>query len=356
MTPVKQRESNIELLRLMVMAFIVLHHFIFHGLGQYRYMAFNEEPLLSPWQINLAFIADSFLIAAVNVFVLISGYFSIKFKAKSFVKLLAITSFFAMLCFSYFIATNGPIGGVIGSVLRVFQRGIFVITNQTYWFIQLYFILMFLSGPINIYVENSSKKSLLSTIGILAFINIYIGWIHQVDFVKDGYNILNFVMLYLIGRYIKLYHNVELSKRTDVLIYLVSSIITACYACALFRTGKNPYLAFCYNSPFVIISAIAIFIFFSKLHFSNKAINYLASSCLAIYLMQDGGINFYQQIKDLFLQYGLDYHLLMMLFVFFVISMTIPLLIDKIRFLLFGKVEKWCADKLDTLVFKRWFE
>lgn len=61
----KQRESNIELLRLLVMAFIVLHHFIFHGLGLNSYLAFKETSLLSSIHIDFTLILDSFFIAAV---------------------------------------------------------------------------------------------------------------------------------------------------------------------------------------------------------------------------------------------------------------------------------------------------
>ena len=105
MTRIKQRESNIELLRLVIMAFIVLHHFIFHGLGLYRYLALGASPLLSGSQIDCALIVDSFLIAAVDVFILISGYFSIKLKASSFVKLFSIVSFFAIVGFCNYLYT-----------------------------------------------------------------------------------------------------------------------------------------------------------------------------------------------------------------------------------------------------------
>ena len=131
MVMAKQRESNIELLRLVVMAFIVLHHFIFHGLGQYRFLSFGKTPLLSSSQIDYALIVDSFLIAAVDVFILISGYFSIKFKASGFVKLFSVVSFFAMIGFCNYLYTNGLQGGVIGSIGRIAQRGIFVISNKT---------------------------------------------------------------------------------------------------------------------------------------------------------------------------------------------------------------------------------
>lgn len=108
----QQRDSNIELLRIIVMGMIVLHHFIFHGLGVYRDLRFGEPAVMNARDTNCALVVEGFLICAVNVFVLISGWFSIKFKAASFVKLFAICSFFAVLGYSIYLYRNGmPAGG-----------------------------------------------------------------------------------------------------------------------------------------------------------------------------------------------------------------------------------------------------
>lgn len=65
---------------------------------------------------------------------------------------------------------------------------------------------MLLSNPINKFIEISSAKNLRATIITLLFINVYLGWIRDVTFVTDGYNLTNFIMLYLIGRYIRLFY------------------------------------------------------------------------------------------------------------------------------------------------------
>ena len=72
------RDSNIELLRLVCMLFILLHHFIVHG------SEFVTAP--SVWLT----IMNSFLVIAVDCFVLISGYFGIKAKWKGFIHLLSL--------------------------------------------------------------------------------------------------------------------------------------------------------------------------------------------------------------------------------------------------------------------------
>lgn len=352
----KQRESNIELLRLVVMAFIVLHHFIFHGLGQYRFLSFGKTPLLSSSQIDYALIVDSFLIAAVDVFILISGYFSIKFKASGFVKLFSVVSFFAMIGFCNCLYTNGLQGGVIGSIGRIAQRGIFVISNKTYWFIQYYFILMFLSSPINKYVEVATKKSLLTTILILLFVNVYLGWMQDVTFVTDGYNLTNFIMLYLIGRYLKIYYHKHIARKYDLLLFAGSSTITAILAVVLHRSGIDTYRVFCYNSPFVLISAISLFMLFTKIQYRSNVINYLAASCLSIYLMQEGGIHCYGQVRELYLQHGFTFNFWIGISLLFVLSMSIPLAVDKLRLLIFSHVENKVSQLLDKHIFKRFFE
>lgn len=349
------RQSNIELLRLVVMGMIVLHHFIFHGLGLFRNIYFGEPAIMNVSDTDMALIADSFLICAVNVFVLISGWFSIKFKAKGFVKLFAICSFFALIGYSVYLNRNG-IAFDMGQLLRLIKRCVCVISMRTWWFVQLYFILMFLSGPINKYVEVSSKKSFLYTICVFLFLNVYLGWIQGIEFVKDGYNLFNFIMLYLMGRYLRLYWNNDYSKYRDIIVFVFSSIATAALTIILHHKGLYIYMALSYNSPFVIISAVSLLLLFTKFDFKSKIINLLASSSLAIYLFQEGVFNVYPYIKEMYITGMPAMKFALMIVLFFVLSMLVPIAIDKLRLLVFGKVEEKAADVLDKKVFQKYIE
>lgn len=351
-----QRESNIELLRLVVMAMIVLHHFIFHGLGLYRFLQFGDAAIMDATDTRYALVADSFLICGVNVFVLISGWFSIKLKAKGFVKLFAICSFFSVLGYAIYLAKGGDWGGYFIETLKFIKRGLCVISSRTWWFIQLYFVLMFLSGPINKYIEVASRKSLLLTIIVFLFLNLYLGWIQGIEFVKDGYNLFNFIMLYLIGRYLKLYWKNDYKAYKDLLVFIGASVTTAATALLLDRIGGNVYMALSYNSPFIIIGAISLLLLFTKMHFSSKLVNYLAASSLAIYLFQEGCLNCYRYIKQMYIDGVGIGHFLLMIAVFFILSMLIPIAIDKIRLLLFGRLEEKTAKVIDEKLVKRYIE
>lgn len=75
----KKRESNFELLRIICMLMIVMSHIIM----------FHPSTLESTSGINyyIGNIVKSFVVVAVNCFILISGYYGINFKLNKLLKL-----------------------------------------------------------------------------------------------------------------------------------------------------------------------------------------------------------------------------------------------------------------------------
>ena len=77
------RDSNIELLRLVCMFFIVCHHFCVHAV--FPETLDSDVPLSQG--VVLSTIIEGFLFIGVNCFVLISGYYGVKLKKKSLLNL-----------------------------------------------------------------------------------------------------------------------------------------------------------------------------------------------------------------------------------------------------------------------------
>ena len=75
----KLRNSNIELLRCICMLMIVYLHLLIHGVNN-EFVAFNGNKLL-PTTLLESF-STIFCMVAVNVFVIISGYFGINIFDK----------------------------------------------------------------------------------------------------------------------------------------------------------------------------------------------------------------------------------------------------------------------------------
>ena len=96
----KERNSSFELLRLVLMTLIVIHHSIIHGLG-FSGMGLNESAsvILDSHLIPAALVIDCLCICSVNCFILISGYFSINLRLKKFL-LLSVTLFIYTLIFN----------------------------------------------------------------------------------------------------------------------------------------------------------------------------------------------------------------------------------------------------------------
>ncbi len=74
----KEWDFGVEILRLLLMIFVVAHHVIVHGFG---FSSLKD----GTWDGDSTYIfalMNSFLVVAVNIFFLISGYFGVKRNMK----------------------------------------------------------------------------------------------------------------------------------------------------------------------------------------------------------------------------------------------------------------------------------
>ena len=76
---IKERDSNIELLRIICMLFILIHHFIIHSLVP---DLFVRDGNINAYRVA-CIIVNGVVYVGVNCFILISGYYGIKFKLRS---------------------------------------------------------------------------------------------------------------------------------------------------------------------------------------------------------------------------------------------------------------------------------
>lgn len=280
------RLSNIELLRIMSMVMVVIHHFICFGVG-----LFPMFHGLQPLAINSVgwCIADAFVIVGVNCFVLISGFFKIKLKWKSLLNIISICIFFRLCSVaidSIFFKQPISFGDFFKYCLFIFeQRGTY------FWFIRSYLLLLIIAPILNRAFDNTTRKFDFGVFFVLSFINVYLGFFRQNPINTDGYNLSNFIYIYYIGHIIskyKIYNRLNIGKWG--ICYVVFSISIGILACALGHFSlKKGWLMYNYNSPLVLLSAFFLFNFFCKLNMSSKIINKIGSSCLAVYLFHEQG-------------------------------------------------------------------
>lgn len=290
------RKSNIELVGIIAMLFIVIWHILLHG--------FQNELSIS--------VVSSLTFTGVNLFILITGFWGINFRWKSLINLMGITIFYGFISWVaslLFFNDSIHIDDVINICLPISHNGY-------YWFISAYIFLFLLSPILAIALRNFDNQQLLVFFVILTYINCGSGWLFNNDININGYNTMHFIYIYIIGHCLARFDvKSKLKKHQWGIIYLVVTLIIP----LLFQT--HPSKIFRNNNPLVIISAISLFCFICSFDFRNRIINFIASCTLPVYLLQDGMLG--QHIYQLQYIFFETYHYDVLLIVGFLIVSAI---------------------------------
>ncbi|WP_157784290.1 acyltransferase family protein [Treponema primitia] len=331
-----ERQSNFELLRLLCMFFILFLH-VFGGALDIVGTSIS------------ATIFESFFVVAVNCFVLISGYFSIKASWKGFIHLY-------IFCTSYYLGF-----GILDSlnIINPHSFGIvelkriiisfFPFTHSGNWFLQVYFCLFVISPLLNKLISLFNKYKHISCLVILTIVNIWVGFYainpmpNNSNPNANGYNIMHFVYLYFIGRYIYLYLSTEYKIKSYLLIYILLSLILSALILLVSKLEINDWYvlklnSLNYNNPLILLSSISLFLVFRKFKVMNKKINWLAKSALAVFIIHTSipyG-NIFQYLNS---KFGLNWYKWLLYFLAVIVVFFMCLLIDKIRMLITNPIE-----------------
>lgn len=318
----KIRQSNIELLRIISMFYILLYHFSFQ--------LDNHLVIRS---------MSAILHIGVICFVMISGYWGIRPRLFSFVKLASVIIFYSIICF-FISVLYGDSKLSLDSILDCF----YIFTSSKYWFVSVYMQLYIVAPLLNSAVDIMNKKQHLLMLSSFAFICIYIGFFRHGMICIDGKNLVNFIFVYLIGRYIYKYGGIYIklyTLKTIVLLYLtlIILLVIGIYSFPEKYSIITMQLFYSYNSPGIYICSVLFFMIFIKFSFYSRFVNYVASSTFAVYLLHDNpDINgrIYEIAGDL--SYNIFLFLAYAIFVF-----CVSIFIDKIRIIIFKPLSCFCS-------------
>lgn len=334
--PIKSnRNSSIELLRIISMWMIVFYHFHTHVL-----QAGSEAVVFRAVQIPIHI--------AVLCYILTSGYFGIHASIKGFSKLLAKIMFYA-LSITLLIFLYGHISGnqVYYSTDYVnqhpFSKGIALnsllfVTRSPLWFIRSYLLLYLVSPFLNKVLANQNKQERIFLLIILGVITLWVDLL-RIDGMGGGKNVLNFSFLYAIGRTINEYDLLEkTSLKSNFITYILLTASVVLLYVLLDKTAIGKIigvLSFRYNGIICVLMAALFFMLFARLNFHSNFINSISSSIFAVYLIHEHPLlNLYiYRLVDLW-QRNTDIVMLYVYMLLYSIAiMILAVLIDKVTML-----------------------
>lgn len=288
----KSRDSNIELLRIVAMLFILLHHYALYN-SLYNLDINNVNKYIGIVLFSLGKIG-------VNIFILITGYFSIqkKFSIKKLIKL-----WLEVVFYSVGITFIFAISGRVQLNFKELIKFIFPISFNKYWFITIYLILYLLMPFINGYVNKINREQYKKMLIILFILCVglysimYSSTTYSMNETLPLSNITFYILIYLTGGYIRLYgiekiENISYKRTIGYTLMLFCVFIIFLTVCKIidYKYNKLGNVLFWYtrsNSIFVFMLSVLIFYSFKKINLKEiKLINLLASTCFGVYLIQ----------------------------------------------------------------------
>lgn len=157
------------------------------------------------------------------------------------------------------------------------------------WYTTNFIILIMISPILERIIEGISYETYTLWIIILAVVNICFGY-GLLIVNTNGYNYVNFVFLYLLGRYLHLYENKRWCRSLSKASLILYAICTVCQSIGFLfyqRMSSSPESIrfWSYNNPFVILSAVTIIVMFSKVHIQSRVINKLSKGTFYVFLL-----------------------------------------------------------------------
>ena len=357
-TTMKKRNANMELLRLISMLMIIF----LHALGKSNLLVnLYAEPSLNG---VIAWVLEAMSLCAVNVFILISGYFLIdsKFKLGRLVELICEMVFYSLGAFLICILLGVDIHEEID--IHFLLHTVFPVHMELYWFLSTYVLVYIMLPIIQAGVKNISQKQFRIVLNLLLIYECGFKSFLPFRFEEDkmGYNLLWFITVFLLGAYIKQYGARRLNKpcRGLILYFLnVALIIFESFVIGRVfikhgRLGKLLHVTMDYNHLFVLLAALGIFAAFLSMkpmkEKAGRVICALSPMALGIYLAHENLSLRYNWQKWLGIYDTLDKptpeflgRLLLAVVIVFVCGLAIDWIriqIFKLFKLLFGKIFK----------------
>ena len=295
----RKRNSSFELLRIILMSLIVLHH-IFINTNSLQKLNNNNYKKIIFWKYIILKIISNYGYLGNNAFIMISGYFSItKTNFNIFKFLYMIFEIYTYYYPSLFFGKklNKKYKNIQFPNYSKMTIYFPILTRNGNWFIQIYLSLLLFLPYINTGLLSLNKQKYKNlVITIIIFYCIFNSFLDFFGFNSNIFKttpLISLLLPYIIGGYINIYGlYFKFLWKIFAIIYfpltIMSEIIFDILALKMnnfnfIRFHLN--LSINMNSIISISGAMSLIFLFQNYKFYSKKINFIAASALGIYLI-----------------------------------------------------------------------
>lgn len=264
-----KRMANLELLRLTAMLLVVILHVLGKGVGL---VTLTNEQLYGAGY--LAWAMEALAIVAVNVYMLMSGYFLIEssFKVKRLFELLLQVWFYSigigLIAAAFGYLPEGSFG--IHYLLMLF----FPISMNHYWFMTAYIFMYVFTPLLAAGIKQLDKKQMQMVIVLLVVFFSAVKSVvpSRIETDMQGYDCIWYICIFVIAAYIRRFGILFFKNITrSILIYVLAAgcIFGATMILRLvyLQTERlDTILTVCYNYNHLLVLAASIAFFYIFIH------------------------------------------------------------------------------------------
>lgn len=338
----KVRNSNHELLRIISMYMIVFIHanmylnYFVKGSGS---VFFNG-------------VVNGICNIGVTCFILISGYYGVKFDIRKLVKMECMMITYSLLeTVILYIALPERVQGA--ALLEQIIKSFLPFITRKYWFYSCYVCLILLSGYIQKFIERLNQTEFRKLLLLLIVLFNVLPALFYFEIIPDnGKGLVQMITIYMLGRYIRMYRDVPMQKRRrNGCLFLFLWIVNGISHEFPIRVGGIYHHLCKDNSITNLVLAVILFYFFKELKLRSAFINRSAGYVFAVFALNNTLVTIFMEwlIRNGF--HGANGILgFLMLAGTVLFIMVICLLIGGLRELILGKLDRRLEDKSEDKI------
>lgn len=336
-----KRNSNFELLRLISMYMIVFIH------------ANMYLPYFCEGKARFYFngLVNGISNIGVTCFILISGYFGLRFHMEKLLKMeCMMISFSAIETIVLCVLMPQEMQGA--ALLEQIIKTCFPIITRKYWFYSGYICLFCLSEYINRFVDSLSKKEFERLMIILLGLFSVFPTIFYFEIIPDnGKGLVQMIIVYMLGRYLQKYGLKILVKRKSIILFCGLWLANGISHEFPIRVGGIYHHLCKDNSITNIVMAVILFGLLREWKIQSEIVNKFSKNIFAVFALNNSMVSviMYLLINSGKLQAsGVLGFILLVLVVGGVMLGCI--LIGGIREVLFGKIDNFIISRMSRIV------